>query len=424
MKFYYLLTSSFLCEPKISFITSKAGNSINFFQYGGSTLPPTSDFAVYINGQKTNQNYTSLTFNSDDCISIVLTNESSYYPYFKPNVNNTASSLDYIKEILEPLPLMKLNSTTEVIDFQHCFYCCSSLQKIPDKLFKNNPNANQFIATLAATGIKTIPENTFAFNPHIYTFNSCFYNCPNLESIPEKLFVNNLESTVFQYCFYVCPSLKTIPENLFANNTKAEYFGYCFCNCPSLQSIPERLFANNPKVIDFQHCFYQCISIKSVPENLFANNPNAVIFLAVLANTGISSIPEKLFANNTKANDFNSCFFNCPSLTTVPEKLFANNLEITIFNYVFYKCPSLTTLPENIFASNTKVTSFYYSLSDCPNLKNLTLKIGSKVVADCTNYATVASDSNITIKVPSGSTTQTKFNSWKGTNTRVKIVPY
>lgn len=171
-----LLNSPKKGEPKFSFITSKAGSNINFFQYGGSSLPSTSYFAVYINNKKTTQRYNALTFSANDRIQIVLTNKSSYYPYFKPNVNNTASSLDYIKEILEPLPLMKINSSTVVTDFQHCFYCCSTLQRIPDNLFKNNPNANCFLAVLAATGIRHIPDSIFAFNPHAYTFRLCLEN--------------------------------------------------------------------------------------------------------------------------------------------------------------------------------------------------------------------------------------------------------
>lgn len=128
--------------------------------------------------------------------------------------------------------------------------------------------------------------------------------------------------------------------------------------------------------------------------------------------------------NTTEVTDFSYCFASCFSLQSIPEDLFANNPDTPHFYGCFSGCSSLQTVPENLFANNYDVTSFRECFNTCNALKIFTIKIGSKSVTSCTNFAPIVTDSNITIKVPSGSTTQNTFTTWKGSNTNVKIVPY
>ena len=124
----------------------------------------------------------------------------------------------------------------------------------------------------------------------------------------------------------------------------------------------------------------------------------------------LASISEGVFHNND-ITTFSSCFNNCSSLTSIPSTLFNNNPNATSFYYCFSACSGLTSIPSELFNNNPNVTNFGYCFSYCSNITDFTLRINSSVVSSASIFVTIKSGTTRTIYVPSGSTTETTFNS-------------
>ena len=60
---------------------------------------------------------------------------------------------------------------------------------------------------------------------------SYFTNCTNLERIPENLFKHNPNVTKFNSIFKECTKLTEIPENLFDNCNIVEDYDFVFGGC-------------------------------------------------------------------------------------------------------------------------------------------------------------------------------------------------
>lgn len=216
--------------------------------------------------------------------------------------------------------------------------------------------------------------------------SSLFVLCTELTTIFSGLF-SNISTIAFTYCFYGCSSLASIPSGLFDSNTAVTDFSYCFYGCSSLTSIPSGLFDNNTAVTSFSYCFRGCSSV--------------------------ASIPSGLFDNNTAVTDFSRCFYGCSHITSIPSGLFDSNTAATNFSYCFRDCSALVTIPSGLFSNNTAVTNFSYCFRDCSSLGSFTIHIGSTKVSSgsAVNFVTKKNGVTRTVYVPSGSTTQTTFNS-------------
>lgn len=94
----------------------------------------------------------------------------------------------------------------------------------------------------------------------------------------------------------------------------------------------------------------------------------------------LEPLPQMFIKSGQAVTDFSSCFNGCSNLTTIPAGLFDNNTAVTNFN-----------------------GCFYYIVK----LKNFTLTIGSQKVSYCGNF--IYDNSNGTVRVPAGSTTETTF---------------
>ena len=206
---------------RIRFIASKDGSGINFFQFDDQKLPPASLFAVSVNGVETAQAYSSLSFSAGDDVSIQLKTSRSYYPVFYPGRQLAADALDYILQIVEPLPEMKLSATYPMKSGYGLFRNCITLTSLLKGLFSNNPS--------------------------ITDFGGCFYGCNGLASVPAGLFDNTPNVTSFGSCFQYCSGLASIPTGLFDNHPNVYNFMSCFAGCSELTSIPVGLFDNNPE---------------------------------------------------------------------------------------------------------------------------------------------------------------------------------
>ena len=148
------------------------------------------------------------------------------------------------------------------------FKGCQNITSIPENLFKNNVEAEQFISTFAyCKNITSIPENLFKYNTKAIRFEGTFVGCEKITEIPENLFRYNILARDFSYAFQTT-SITSIPENLFKYNVEAERFDHIFTYCIKLVQIPENLFKYNIKINSFNSAFSYCSKINNIPNSI------------------------------------------------------------------------------------------------------------------------------------------------------------
>lgn len=86
----------------------------------------------------------------------------------------------------------------------------------------------------------------------------------------------------------------------------------------------------------------------------------------------------------------------------------------------FWNVPYLERVVPDIFANNSNITSVWECFSSCSRLSNCTFHISSPSITDCRDFIT--NGSSHTIYVPSGSTTQTTFQTVYGSSQNVTII--
>ena len=203
------------------------------------------------------------------------------------------------------------------------FVDCKKITNIPENLFKNCVNAEEFEVTFkGCTGITSIPENIFKYNTKLTDLNGVFMYCNNITNIPENIFKYNTEVREFNNMFDGCSKVTSIPENLFKYNTKVIGFSSMFINCPGITSIPENLFKYNTEITDMLAQFYGCTGITSIPENLFKYNTKVDRFSSIFEGcTGLTNIPEDLFKYNTIVGGVPEAFSGCSNIRYIPDKI-------------------------------------------------------------------------------------------------------
>ena len=257
------------------------------------------------------------------------------------------------------------------------FVDCKKITNIPENLFKNCVNAEEFENTFKeCTGITNIPENLFKYNTKVKKMNGIFYQCTGITSIPENIFKYNTELTDLDSVFIYCNNITNIPENIFKHNIEVRDFDAMFYGCSKVTSIPENLFKYNTKVIGIGGMFCNCIGITSIPENLFKYNTKVIGMGSMFYNcTGITSIPENLFKYNTETIAMVEQFCNCTGITSIPENLFKYNTKVDRFSSIFEGCTGLTSIPEDLFKYNTIVSGVSESFLGCSNIRYIPDKI-------------------------------------------------
>ena len=298
-------------EGQIHFIASKDFENVDFFQHITRSIPghDFSNLEVYINGELTNQVANSISAKADDDIIIKATH--GVYPWFGYYyiLGSVTYSIDYIKSIEEPFPLMYQYNGKKIPNFESCFRDCSSLTSIPSGLFDNNPQIDDFSSCFQdCSSLTSIPSGLFDNCPNVTKFSNCFYNCSSLTSIPSGLFDNCPNVTKFGGCFSKCGSLTSIPQGLFDINPQVTQFNACFQNCSSLISIPLSLFSKHTKVTSFYTCFENC-------SNLTVN---------VQIGTTATSVDVTRFAGNTKAKGTVYCRAGSAAYTAFSKSINAN----------------------------------------------------------------------------------------------------
>ena len=253
----------------------------------------------------------------------------------------------------------------------------------------------------------TASEHTYA-NPGVYTI---------------KIKSSDWSNTYFQIDFFV-----TWGEPPEESDTKTGIFNF-FKNTiiriesklPGVKGVREwGIGSNSNRMLYYEnslkYLFYMCVNLTSIVSSLFDNCTNITNFSKVFGQCAkLKSIPSNLFNKCINANDFSSCFSSCESIKTIPAHLFDFCVNATTFgeslNGCFYSCKSLITIPQDLFKYNIKVTSFQYCFSGCSKLQDFTLRIGSPIVTNVKNFISSKDGAVRIIYVPSGSTTETTFNS-------------
>ena len=180
------------------------------------------------------------------------------------------------------------------------FVDCKKITNIPENLFKNCVNAEEFEVTFkGCTGIKSIPENIFKYNTKLTDLNGVFMYCNNITNIPENIFKYNTEITDMLAQFYGCTGITSIPENLFKYNTKVDRFSSIFEGCTGLTNIPEDLFKYNTIVGGVPEAFSGCSNIRYIPDKIIEIGKKAMeragtyngMFKGCTSASNYSSIP-------------------------------------------------------------------------------------------------------------------------------------
>ncbi len=300
----------------------------------------------------------------DEYSTIIMDNISKIYEPEPDNIPIWYQGGSFI-EIPEWLFSKKVTSKK-----MSCFIDCEKITSIPENLFKDCINIEEFHSTFrGCTRLTSIPENLFKYNTKVKNMISMFENCKGLTSISKNLFKYNTNITSFNSMFTNCTGLTSIPEELFKYNTDISDFSIVFAGCTGLTSISESLLKYNVKMENVSALFERCIGLTSVPEELFKYNTELKNFSSVFDRcTGLTSIPENLFKHNINAKDFYCVFRGCTGLTSIPENLFKHNTKLESFSRAFQNCTGLTSIPEELFKYNKIIENVWESFEGCSNI--------------------------------------------------------
>lgn len=270
--------------------------------FESSSVSPSSDFIVVINGRETDQSLFRITANAGDTLLV-----KPKGPYVRFPLLNTRG--DWFSEVLSPLPTLWQSSSQQVTSFAKFFMNCKSLRSLPNDLFDNCKQ--------------------------VTSFSLCFWDCQSLQSLPYGLFYNFNRVTDFSGCFHGCTSLGIIPYNIFDGCDQATNFDHCFMEC-GIVAIPSDLFQSCRQATIFRECFKSCKKLESVSDYLFD------------------------YAS--KANNFKGCFNNCSLLNYCNVRIVSK--DVSDASYFLYGAKSRGTVrvPKG---SKTASTFRYASSTNC-----------------------------------------------------------
>lgn len=111
-----------------------------------------------------------------------------------------------------------------------------------------------------------IPEWLFSKKVSSKTMSGFYYD-DTITNIPENLFKNCINAENFYSTFIGCINITSIPENLFINNTEIKNLINTFNGCEGINRIPSKLLNNNNnnKVINVSRMFEDCKNLETIP---------------------------------------------------------------------------------------------------------------------------------------------------------------
>lgn len=252
-----------VAEGRITFIASRQGINMDFFSNAGAICPDSEKFIVSINGQPTNYDYRSITFQAGDRVSIQLTDLTSYYPKFQAGSWDGTKVMDYIAEMPEPLPVMYMWIGGTVDNFANYFTGCKDLKKVCPNLFANNPSLSFYYAFADCIALSSIPEDVFDQAIDCTSFEGCFSGCTGLTSVPTGLFKKSTKAKTFERCFSKAGLRGVLPKDLFSKCTSCDNFSWVFMECLSITKP-----CDVPRFTTAEGAFYSCTGLNSVPYDI------------------------------------------------------------------------------------------------------------------------------------------------------------
>jgi hypothetical protein len=277
-----------------------------------------------------------------------------------------------------------------VVSLSSTFSGCSSITvppSIPDGA------VNIYALFMDCISLTTVTELPSAAT----SIDSVFYGCTSITTAP---IIPDTVTNMYG-AFEGCTSLTSapvIPDSVTS-------LSYTFYGCTGLTSATMPIIPNN--VQNMRGTFSYCTGITTTP-----HIPDSVknMYGTFAGCTGITA-PSNVPAGVT---DMNKTFMDCTSLTSAPVMPSgATNLYCT-----FKNCTSLTAAPV-IQSAVTQMNSTFYG---CTNLIGTVQVNASSVSVTSACFYGIAK--NITLRVPTGSTTSTNFTSAYGTNPLITIVNY
>ena len=212
-----------------------------------------------------------------------LTNVNSIGNLFE---NNTG-----IEDVPEGLFQPMKGTLTNV---SYVFSGCTSLKRVPAKLFDGCTKANTVAYMFRNSGIEETPVGFFDFATVVTNFMDLFDGCKNLRKVGSG-FLNNYKdgytgTSKFSFisAFRYCESLTELPDQFASEATwsRVENFNSMFNGCKSLEKIPENFFKglgtglynNKPfKFSNLNSLFWGCDKLTSLPIDVLFNSPSGLL---------------------------------------------------------------------------------------------------------------------------------------------------
>ncbi len=212
-----------------------------------------------------------------------LTNVNSIGNLFE---NNTG-----IEDVPEGLFQPMKGTLTNI---SYVFRGCTSLKRVPAKLFDGCTKATTVAYMFSNSGIEEIPAGFFDFATVVYNFMDLFDGCKNLRKVGSG-FLNNYKdgytgNSKFSFisAFRYCESLTELPDQFASEATwsRVENFNSMFNGCKSLEKIPENFFKglgtglynNKPfKFSNLNSLFWGCEKLTSLPLDVLFNSPSGLL---------------------------------------------------------------------------------------------------------------------------------------------------
>ena len=254
-----------------------------------------------------------------------------------------------------------------------CFYECTTLVKIPEKLFEHCTEVERFdqcfsryddrceyipesYADFEYMPLQHIPQGLFDKCTKAMSFEECFAHT-SIKDIPQGLFEHCTEAVDFFGCFENCYNLQTIPEALFSKCTKAESFRWCFAHS-SINGIPQELFKHCTEVEDLSWCFFECSCLPAIPQGLLDKCVKVKHLAGCFSRTNISTIPQGLFDHCPEVEDFLACFYECTQLQDLPQGLFDKCTKAKEFHGCF-RNTKIQIIPQGLLENDEDIVNCF-----------------------------------------------------------------
>lgn len=368
----------------IHFKASQAGSSVNIFTTSSYAGLNNANLKVYINGALTSLSYYSLTFSAGDDVLIKLLYDNQPYAAYFPPLSTSFGA--YVKEMVEPLPLLKTDYYSPVYSFASLFQGATALKTVPEKVLWNNPQVSDFSYLFSGcTALTSVPEKLFSHSSNARTLAYAFQTTSALKSIPNGLFRGLDSVTAVDYIFQQSKIAK-IPEGIFKDMSHLATATYAFANCTAVTSLPDQIFARkiktNTATISFKYLFSGCTGLTSATGKSlnfdvskldgYASTVNYEIRFDYVFNgcSKLTSVGGDLLAfDSPKYKVYFNYLFKGTKLVTVPEGLFDKCLGVNIVDYTsaFASITTLTTVPRGIFRKALELCTATCTLTSCFN---------------------------------------------------------